>query len=171
MKDDAKNLIGAAGEHYVMSQLLQRGFIGALAPTGSPTIDILVSSLTGDPLATIQVKTRRSVDLVPSWPMNRKHENASSKRLFYCFVNFFTDPKKMPQVFVVPSKTVAELIHVSHATWRNGKKINGEDRKDTPMRSLSRKHTNLKDLTPSNYSDGWLDEYENAWGLLEIDGN
>jgi hypothetical protein len=31
------SLLGAAGEHYVMSQLLRRGFIAALARVGVPT--------------------------------------------------------------------------------------------------------------------------------------
>ena len=37
-------LLGAAGEHYVLSQLLRRGYIAALAPIGLPNADIVVTS-------------------------------------------------------------------------------------------------------------------------------
>jgi hypothetical protein len=36
-------LLGAAAEHYVMCQLLRRDMIAALAPTGVPDADIIVS--------------------------------------------------------------------------------------------------------------------------------
>jgi hypothetical protein len=36
-------LLGAAGEHYVLCQLLRRGYIAALAPIGVPNADILVT--------------------------------------------------------------------------------------------------------------------------------
>jgi hypothetical protein len=35
-------ILGAAGEHYVMCQLLRRNMIAALAPTGVPNADIAV---------------------------------------------------------------------------------------------------------------------------------
>ncbi len=36
-------ILGAAGEHYVMCQLLRRDLIAALAPTGVPNADIIVT--------------------------------------------------------------------------------------------------------------------------------
>lgn len=39
----ASTVLGAAGEHYVMSVLLRHGFIAALAPVGVPNTDIIVS--------------------------------------------------------------------------------------------------------------------------------
>ena len=39
----ATTLTGAAGEHFVMSELLRRGFIAALAPAGVPNCDIVVT--------------------------------------------------------------------------------------------------------------------------------
>tara|TARA_R110002051_G_scaffold33923_3_gene75500 strand:- start:1507 stop:2025 length:519 start_codon:yes stop_codon:yes gene_type:complete len=163
------SLIGAAGEYYVMSELLHRGVIGALAPEGVPTIDILVSSPLGNRLASIQVKTRRTIVPAASWPMNEKHENISSDMLFYCFVNMFDVPDKKPETFVVPSKVVAKLMKLSHVTWLSGKKKNGEARKDTPMRSFSRSHSNLNGLTSVDYSAGWLEQYRERWDLLELE--
>ena len=42
------SLLGAAGEYYVMSELLQRGYIAALAPQGVPNVDIVVTDLSGN---------------------------------------------------------------------------------------------------------------------------
>ena len=56
----ATSLTGAAGEYYVMSQLLRRSFIAALAPTGVPNCDIVVTDEIGDRLCAIQVKTRNN---------------------------------------------------------------------------------------------------------------
>jgi hypothetical protein len=41
------SLLGAAGEHYVMSELLRCGYIAALAPQGVPAADIVVSNSEG----------------------------------------------------------------------------------------------------------------------------
>ncbi len=52
------SLTGAAGEHFVMSELLRRGMIAALAPAGVPNCDIVVTDDIGDRLCAVQVKTR-----------------------------------------------------------------------------------------------------------------
>ena len=52
------SLLGAAGEHHVMCQLLRRGKLAALAPAGMPFADILVSDDRGSALSAVQVKSR-----------------------------------------------------------------------------------------------------------------
>jgi hypothetical protein len=37
------SLTGVAGEHYVLFELLRKGYIAALAPTGVPDADIVVT--------------------------------------------------------------------------------------------------------------------------------
>ncbi len=54
----ASTLLGAAGEHYVMSLLLRHGFIAALAPVGVPNCDIVVTDDIGDRLWAVQIKSR-----------------------------------------------------------------------------------------------------------------
>jgi hypothetical protein len=51
---------GVAGEHYVTYRLLRRGLIAALAPTGVPNADIIVTDDIGDKVCAVQVKTRLS---------------------------------------------------------------------------------------------------------------
>lgn len=41
-------LTGAAGEHLVLSRLLQRGLVASQAPEGVRLVDILVNSLEGE---------------------------------------------------------------------------------------------------------------------------
>ena len=65
----ASTLLGAAGEYYVMSQLLRRGFIAALAPVGVPNADIIVTDDLGDRLCAIQVKSRRDIGADGGWHM------------------------------------------------------------------------------------------------------
>ena len=81
-------LLGAAGEHFVMSELLWRGYIAALAPQGVPNADIVVTDITSSHLCTIQVKTRRDLGSDGGWHMKEKHEKIRSDRLFYCLVDF-----------------------------------------------------------------------------------
>ena len=80
-------LVGAAGEHYCMTQLLLRGCLAALTPRGSPTADILVLSPDGTIAAEVQVKAR-SGRSGKGWRMSQKHEDLVRPRLFYCFVDF-----------------------------------------------------------------------------------
>lgn len=70
----ASTVLGAAGEHYVMSLLLRHGFIAALAPVGVPNTDIVVTDDIGDRLCAIQVKTRVDKDSDGGWHMSEKHD-------------------------------------------------------------------------------------------------
>jgi hypothetical protein len=52
------SLLGASGEHFIMCELLHRGYIAALASQGVPNTDIVVTDLNGHRLCTIQVKSK-----------------------------------------------------------------------------------------------------------------
>ena len=60
-------LLGAAGEHHVMAELLRRGYIAALAPQGVRNADIVVTDVEGSRLCSIQVKTRRNIGSDGGW--------------------------------------------------------------------------------------------------------
>ena len=118
------SLLGAAGEHFVMSELLRRGFIAALAPQGVPNTDIVVTDLEGHRLCSIQVKTRRHLGSDGGWHMKSKHEKILGDSLFYCFVDFGKTTSDRPQLFILPSATIAEILKQTHIYWLNkpGKK-------------------------------------------------
>jgi len=76
-----KNLVGAAGEHLVLSRLLSKGILAAQAPRGARKADILVNHLDGKPPCLIQVKTRSGSGANTGWHMGEKHEEVKDKDL------------------------------------------------------------------------------------------
>ena len=113
----ASTVLGAAGEHYVMSVLLRHGFIAALAPVGVPNTDIIVSDDIGDRLCAVQVKTRVEKGSDGGWHMSEKHEKIISTGLFYVFLDFGRTLTDQPVSYVVPSAVVADVVARSHAMW------------------------------------------------------
>jgi hypothetical protein len=83
MRSELTSLTGVAGEHYVLFELLRKGYIAALAPTGVPDADIVVTNRKGSRLCSIQVKTRRGIGHDKGWHMQEKHEKELGERYFY----------------------------------------------------------------------------------------
>ncbi|WP_062117161.1 hypothetical protein [Aureimonas sp. AU40] len=158
------NLTGAAGEHYVMSQLLRRDFIAALAPVGVPNTDIVVTDAVGDRLASLQVKSRRELGGDGGWHMGKKHEAIVGELLFYCFVDFGVDLKAHPRCWVLPSAVVAETIRESYRVWLSTPGKGGRMRNSTDHRRF------LPNFDRTGISiergAGWLDPYEDNWEQL-----
>jgi hypothetical protein len=162
------SLLGAAGEHFVMSELLRRGLIAALAPQGVPNADIVVTDLAGDKLCTIQVKARRDIGSDGGWHMKPKHETLIGERLFYCFVDFGKSPNSTPTVFVLPSSKVASVLSQSHKSWLSTLGMRGQKRNDSTLRRLLPDFRSSYLATPNPFPMGWLDSYKNAWHLLGL---
>lgn len=161
-------LLGAAGEHYVMCELLRRGYIAALAPVGVPFADIVVTDVGGDRLSSIQVKTRRELGTDGGWHMKAKHETIEADRLFYCFVDFGGTAEDQAQTFVIPSRTVAALLRESHALWLATPGAKGQQRKDSVMRRMLPDYTHIFGDADGRFRQGWLEAYRNAWHLLDM---
>ncbi|MGB7300592.1 MAG: hypothetical protein WBD34_14820 [Burkholderiaceae bacterium] len=161
------SLLGAAGEHFVMSELLRRGYIAALAPQGAPNSDIVVTDIESTKLCSIQVKTRRDIGSDGGWHMKAKHEELKSDFLFYCFVDFGKAVTDIPLVYILPSETVADVLREDHSTWLSSPGRNGHVRKDSNMRRFKPDYSNnLGEKT--RYKKGWLEEYRNAWHLIGL---
>lgn len=162
-------VLGAAGEHHVMAELLRRGYIAALAPRGVPNVDIVVTDVKASRLCSIQVKTRRDIGSDGGWHMHAKHENIREDRLFYCFVDFGKTPGARPTVHILPSALVADVLSTSHRKWlaKPGKK--GQPHKDSPVRRLVPDYTTYIGPTDNPYPKGWLDQYRDAWHLLHLE--
>jgi len=153
-------LIGAAGEHLVLSRLSSRGLLASQAPRGTRKADVLVNPLDGGQPRLIQVKTRSRVAKTPSWAMSEKNEFLSEKDLFYCFVDI---SKTHPDVHVIPSILVAEILRDDHSTWLAAPGKNGEAHNDNSMRRLTNDYKGRLKSAP----EGWLKKYLEAWDLLE----
>lgn len=159
----SSTILGAAAEHYVMCQLLRRDMIAALAPTGVPNCDIIVSDKLGSKVAAVQVKARRAIGADGGWHMKAKHETIFAPLLFYCFVDFGLGLSDAPQCWVIPSTEVAEAISQSHAVWLSSPGKKGQARNDTEMRRL------MPDYSHQGLGrgKGWLDPYKEAWTLIK----
>jgi hypothetical protein len=156
------SVIGAAGEHLVLSRLLARGVLATKAPDGTKGVDLLVhrSRPTGalDVAAAIQVKTRtRGGD--GGWHMKAHHESLSDSWLYYAFVDF---QPEHPVVYLIPSRKVAAVITRAHALWlaRPGK--NGQAHNDSVFRRIRPNYTHPVLGAP----DGWMEKYREAWDAL-----
>src|ERR1700761_5899150 len=147
------SLTGAAGEYYVMSQLLLRGCLAALTPRGAPEADILVARSDGPALAEVQVKARSGLS-GKGWRMSEKHEGIVRDRLFYCFVDFGYE-RDWP-VYVMPSGFVAKYLKDVHATYLATPGKHGQQRTDWPGRFIS----------PHLPDEGWIDQYREGWDLI-----
>jgi hypothetical protein len=145
-------LTGAAGEHLVMSRLLQRGILSAPAPRGTAKVDVLVHFLDGRPPVLLQVKARQSGS-DGGWHMQEKHEHVVDESIIYCFVDF---QPASPTVHVIPSKIVASALKTDHQTWLDTPGKYGQAHKPTSMRRLRPKMAGM--------SDGWMDVYFEDWG-------
>jgi hypothetical protein len=156
--------LGAAGEHYVLFQLLRRGFIAALAPHGVPMADIILSNRLGTKLCAGQVKTRSGIGADGGWHMNVKHETIREPSLFYCFVDLRNDEKSVPDVYVVPSEVVATVISETYQAWVAAPGKNGRVRKQHKLRRFVPDYTRYD---CPKYSNGWLTAYRNSWDLLK----
>lgn len=162
------SLLGAAGEHFIMCELLRRGYIAALAPQGVPNTDIVVTDPTGDRLCTIQVKSRRDIGSDGGWHMKAKHEEILGERLFYCFVDFGKSPQDRPAVFVMPSAICAKVLAESHAAWLSNPGKGGHQRKQTPMRRMVPDYESAFRPLANPYPKGWMEPYRDAWHLLGL---
>ncbi|AOZ70199.1 hypothetical protein LPB142_13455 [Rhodobacter xanthinilyticus] len=159
-------LLGAAGEHYVMAQLLTRGLIAALAPQGVPNLDIVVSDIEGRRQFGVQVKSRQNRGSDGGWHMGEKHETIAAPSLFYCFVDFGDIGETVPVCYILPSETVAKVIRETHQAWLSRPGRLGQVRNNSKLRRLVPDYSSAYAPDPPVYALGWLDPYREAWHLL-----
>ena len=121
MPERATALTAAAGEHFVAYRLSAMGFPVAMTRGGSPTIDLMVGSISGSTTTSIQVKTsnwaNRRFKKKPEknsweWDVGKKALEINSENIFYAFVDLRWDKAKnnTPIVFIVPSKDVHSFV-------------------------------------------------------------
>ena len=155
MKRD-KAIVGAAGEHLVMSRLLNRGRLAALAPSRVEKVDILVNHLDGKASCLIQVKTRTGLDANAGWPLSEKNETIDDADIFYCFVALGDIES---HVYVIPAAQVAKVVRESHATWLRTLGAKGQKHNDSKMRKIRNKYSMSVKFAPN----GWMDKYLENW--------
>lgn len=174
MKKISSTIVGAAGEHHVLSQLLRRGWIAALAPDGAPNMDILVTDENNQRLCAIQVKTRRDIGHDKGWHMKPKHEEMIVCDLYYVFVDVGKGPSDQTTCYVLPSRVVADCIRLCHKVWLDTPGRGGRPHKDSNVRRLRPDYSSIKPISKDGkeivdqYRSGWLDRYRENWSILGL---
>lgn len=170
----SSRIVGAAGEHYVLCQLLRRGGIATQAPDGAPNMDIIVTDTASTRLCSLQVKARRDIGADRGWHMKQKHEEIIAPDLFYAFVDFGRDATQQPACFLLPSQVVADVIAGSHRVWLAMPGRNGQAHNDTVMRRFlpSYDHLTAEDDAGARFirehRAGWLEPYREGWDILGL---
>jgi hypothetical protein len=155
----SNNLIGAAGEHLVLSRLLSRGVLAAQAPQGTRKADIIVHPLEGGKPWLIQVKTRLKGSEGGGWKLDDKHLEETSSNLLYCFVDLQAKPEK---VYVLPSKKVSEVLKEADKAQMKKPMRDGSKRTKHSWRMIKPKFI----IKIKSAPNGWMDEYLENWDLL-----
>jgi len=104
----SKTLVGAAGVHFVVSELSLRGLIALPTIRNTAGIDILVSELDGSGQANLQVKTRSSEE--DYWPTSGPERCLKGRRSFYVFVQYLPDEERF-EAFLESGSNVAKQVH------------------------------------------------------------
>ena len=130
-------LIGAAGVHWVVSELSRRGLVALPTIRNTSAIDVLVTNPAGSFHANLQVKT--SQNRTSFWLIGKRYKNWLGRNNFYVFVRYLekesrfeafletagrvakeTDPEWVP-AWYLPKKE-AERKRVSRQWMRFGQR-------------------------------------------------
>jgi len=122
---------GVSGEYFVAAELSRRGFVSSVTLKNTKGIDILVTNESATKTIGIQVKTNQGNRR--AWLLSEKAEDFQTKDLFYVFVNLM-GIEKLPEYYVVASKTVSSFIKKSHREWLKAPGKKGQKRNDNAMR-------------------------------------
>ncbi|WP_192823549.1 hypothetical protein [Rufibacter sp. LB8] len=147
-------LSGVAGEYYVAAELSRRGYLAAITLRNSDGVDILVSSLSGENMISIQVKTTQGKK---KWILNKKVEEVHSKNKFFIFVSLPIDRQKCPEYFIVNSTILANKIKSGHEKWEEGVGRNGQKRNKTDVRQFN----------PESFKNELVGSWEELIKLIE----
>jgi len=109
-------LIGAAGVHFVVSELSLRGLIALPTIRNTAGVDVVVVSADGSWHANLQVKTSRNK--VGFWPVGKRYEQVCGKNNFYVFVRYIRKEARFG-AFLESADRVAEDIRASVERDRN----------------------------------------------------
>ena len=89
-------------------------------------------------------------------------ENLVDENMFYVFVRL-NDFEKLPDIWVVPAKVVADFAKYTHKKWMSIPRMDGGQHKDNDMRNFQLKQ---QKHSPDNWEQE-LEKYKGNIGILE----
>ncbi|HEX4037571.1 MAG TPA: hypothetical protein VHX37_05895 [Acidobacteriaceae bacterium] len=121
------SLLGSAGVYFVASRLNAMQLQCAATFGNVPSVDILVSSIGGSALISLQVKTTtwgirsrgRGDDRKPDhyeWEIGWKSARLNNPSLLFALVDL-KNFEELPDVFIVPSKVIARYFSAGPEGW------------------------------------------------------
>ena len=118
MSTGKSQFIGTAGQFYVAYNLSVREINAAITLGNAPSVDLMASSADGKRTISIQVKTSRNAYRSNrygsegyEWDVNKGVIGKYHESFWYAFVNLQEgDESWSPEVFLVPSRWVAEFV-------------------------------------------------------------
>ena len=151
-------LIGNAGEHYVMGELLKRGVVAALAPRNTPSFDILAKNKENRAIS-IRVKTKSGE--LPIWQYSIKKDgeifrNLSKEGDFTVLVDLGKSTGEM-RFYVLPTHVIDELLRSEFEAWCDTPGKNGHLHSKTMVKRILSEKRNARAL--SKHLDAW----ESLW--------
>ena len=118
-----KVLTGAAGKYYIGFRLTAQGYAVGLTTRGTRAIDMVVANPDTGKSITIQTKTATNAFKKPKkdrpywyWRVS-KSPPEPHESFFYAFVDLKGGPPQTPDVFIVPSKELPDLMKLYHEGW------------------------------------------------------
>ncbi|MCI0454244.1 MAG: hypothetical protein L0Y68_04515 [Candidatus Dadabacteria bacterium] len=132
------DLIGAAGVHFVVSELTLRGLIALPTIRNTPGIDVLVSEPDGSAQASLQVKT--SLKNVNFWPTSKPEKCLIGPRSFYVFLRYIS-PEKRFEAFLESGERVARQVR------RNLEEYERLGRREFPYWALPSNNEGIQQLS------------------------
>jgi|SRR2546425_7931684 len=112
---DDKALIGAAGVHFVVSELSLRGLVALPTIRNTRGIDVVVVKSDGSWHAKLQVKS--SKNKVNFWPVGSKYRDFSGPNNFFVFVRFVEREARF-EAFLVQAEEAIKRIDRTEAECR-----------------------------------------------------
>lgn len=101
------SLIGAAGVHFIASELSLRGLIALPTIRNTAGVDILITSTDGKWHANLQVKTSRN--RVNFWPIGSRYKEWNGKNNWYAFARYLKNESRF-EIFLESAQRVEEQV-------------------------------------------------------------
>jgi hypothetical protein len=158
-------LVGNAGEFFVLGELSRRGWTAALTARNNRAYDILARK--GDDFTAIRVKTKTSISTVFQWNAKKTGEiflELSAKRDF-CVLVDIPAVHEGPTYYIVPTKVIDKWLRKDFTEWVNTPGAKGQQRARDNARRLF-----YVDSQTDKLGHGYLHklaQYRDAWNLLE----
>jgi len=161
--------IGEAGEHFVAYKLARTEMYVGLTIGNMPHIDLLVSSKSGLKSITVQVKSSQGAYRKKrygcegyEWDVNKSVIGLSSIDFWYVFVDFKWDINSEPDVYIIPSKWVAEFVKEGWSRYMYFLPQKAAELTRNRWDILEKILDNDKDIV--DFASKWNDEILVRWG-------